>query len=38
MDGVHRLAKAWVLGLAEIAAVRLPANPPPGERRPVDRG
>jgi hypothetical protein len=35
MDGVHRLAKAWVLGLTEIQAVRFTENPPPVERRPI---
>jgi hypothetical protein len=29
MDGGHRLAKAWLLGLAEIAAVQFVVDPEP---------
>lgn len=29
MDGMHRIAKAWLLGLSEIRAVRFIEDPPP---------
>ncbi|MGH6957997.1 MAG: hypothetical protein ACREEW_15130 [Caulobacteraceae bacterium] len=29
MDGGHRIAKAWLLGLSEVAAVRFEVDPPP---------
>ena len=31
MDGMHRVAKAWLLGLTEILAVQFPEIPPPDE-------
>lgn len=31
MDGGHRIAKAWLLGLKEISAVRFEINPDPDE-------
>lgn len=31
MDGGHRLAKAWMEGREEIAAVRFPVTPEPDE-------
>lgn len=34
MDGGHRLAKAWLLGLKEIRAVQFETNPEPDEIRP----
>lgn len=34
MDGMHRLAKAWILGKTEILAVRFPAWPPADEVMP----
>ncbi|HTK75684.1 MAG TPA: methyltransferase domain-containing protein [Gemmataceae bacterium] len=35
MDGMHRLAKAWVLGLPEIQAVQFAQDPEPDEVRPM---
>jgi len=35
MDGSHRLAKAWILGLEEIQAVQFAQDPPPDEVRPL---
>jgi 2-polyprenyl-3-methyl-5-hydroxy-6-metoxy-1,4-benzoquinol methylase len=35
MDGMHRLAKAWVLGLEEIQAVQFARDPDPDEVRPL---
>jgi hypothetical protein len=29
MDGGHRIAKAWLMGLTEIDAVRFESDPPP---------
>ena len=29
MDGMHRIARAWILGLEEIKAVRFEETPPP---------
>ena len=29
MDGMHRVAKAWLLGREKIKTVRFPKNPPP---------
>ncbi len=37
MDGMHRVAKAWLLGMEEIQAVQFSADPPPDQilpRRP----
>jgi hypothetical protein len=34
IDGVHRIAKAYALGLTELKAVRFPVMPEPDERRP----
>ena len=34
MDGVHRIAKAYALGLTHLKAVRFPVTPDPDERRP----
>lgn len=34
MDGGHRLAKAWLLGLNEIQAVQFEIDPAPDEVRP----
>jgi hypothetical protein len=34
MDGGHRLAKAWLLGLKEVRAVQFETNPEPDEVRP----
>jgi len=34
MDGGHRIAKAWLLGLTEIEAVRFEVDPEPDEVRP----
>jgi len=31
MDGMHRVAKAWLLGMTEILAVRFDELPPPDE-------
>jgi hypothetical protein len=31
MDGMHRVARAWLLGMTEILAVRFTALPPPDE-------
>src|SRR6266536_3431146 len=33
MDGLHRLTKAWMLGVETIRAVRFPVTPEPDERR-----
>lgn len=38
MDGGHRLAKAWIEGRAEIAAVRFPVTPEPDEILPAEAG
>ena len=35
MDGGHRIAKAWLLGQAEIAAVRFETDPPPDSVTPL---
>ena len=35
MDGVHRVAKAWLLGMEEIQAVQFSAGPPPDQILPV---
>jgi 2-polyprenyl-3-methyl-5-hydroxy-6-metoxy-1,4-benzoquinol methylase len=35
MDGMHRLAKAWLLGRTEIRAVRFARDPEPDEVRPM---
>jgi hypothetical protein len=32
MDGMHRVAKAWLLGLTEIQAVQFPQDPEPDQR------
>ncbi len=34
MDGTHRVAKAYALGLPQLKAVRFPVTPEPDERRP----
>lgn len=34
MDGGHRLAKAWILGLKEIQAVQFEVDPEPDEVHP----
>ncbi|MGB9181391.1 MAG: hypothetical protein WCB68_19325 [Pyrinomonadaceae bacterium] len=34
MDGGHRIAKAWLLGLKEIQAVQFEVDPEPDEVRP----
>ncbi len=31
MDGMHRVAKAWLLGLTEIQAVQFPQDPDPDQ-------
>jgi hypothetical protein len=31
LDGMHRVSKAWILGVAEVAAVQLAVMPPPDE-------
>lgn len=31
MDGMHRVAKAWLLGMEEIQAVQFSADPPPDQ-------
>ena len=36
MDGGHRIAKAWLSGLTEIAAVRFENDPPPDYVTPAD--
>jgi hypothetical protein len=33
MDGIHRIVKAWMLGLTEIQAVRFPEDPEPDSIR-----
>jgi hypothetical protein len=35
MDGGHRIGKAWLLGLSEIAAVRFEIDPPPDSLTPI---
>jgi hypothetical protein len=35
MDGLHRLTKAWMLGVETIRVVRFPVTPEPDERRPL---
>src|SRR4030095_4120322 len=35
MDGMHRVAKAWILGLKTIRAVKFPRDPEPDERHPL---
>ena len=35
MDGMHRVAKAWLLGMAEIPAVQFSIDPPPDRILPV---
>ena len=35
MDGMHRVAKAWLLGMAEIQAVQFSADPPPDQILPM---
>ncbi|MGI8470506.1 MAG: chromosome partitioning protein ParB [Pyrinomonadaceae bacterium] len=37
MDGGHRIAKAWLLGLKEIQAVQFEINPQPDEIRPEEK-
>jgi hypothetical protein len=37
MDGMHRVAKAWILGLKTIRAVRFPKDPKPDETLPMPR-
>ena len=34
VDGTHRIAKAFALGLCQLKAVRFPVTPEPDERRP----
>lgn len=34
MDGLHRIAKAWILGMEEIQAVQFEHDPEPDEIRP----
>jgi hypothetical protein len=34
MDGTHRIAKAYALGLSHLEAVRFTVTPEPDERRP----
>ena len=34
MDGTHRIAKAYALGLTHLKAVRFAVTPEPDERRP----
>jgi hypothetical protein len=36
MDGAHRLAKAWLLGMKAIQVVRFPEDPAPDRRRTKD--
>jgi hypothetical protein len=36
MDGGHRVAKAWLLGLSEVAAVRFETDPAPDYVSPPD--
>jgi hypothetical protein len=38
MDGLHRIAKAYVLGYPDVKAVRFPQTPEPDERRPRSSG
>lgn len=33
MDGMHRVAKAWLLGLTAIPAVQFPDDPEPDQRK-----
>lgn len=35
MDGMHRVAKAWLLGIEEVLAVQFEADPPPDQMRPL---
>ena len=35
MDGMHRVAKAWLLGIEEIQAVQFSADPPPDQILPM---
>ena len=35
MDGMHRVAKAWLLGMEKIQAVQFSADPPPDQVLPV---
>ena len=35
MDGMHRVAKAWLLGRKTIRAVKFPRDPEPDETLPV---
>ena len=35
LDGFHRVAKAYILGMNEIAAVQFPENPEPDRIRPL---
>ena len=35
MDGMHRVAKAWLLGMEEIQAVQFSADPPPDQILPM---
>jgi hypothetical protein len=37
MDGGHRIAKAWLLGLEEIVAVRFETDPAPDSVTPLPR-
>lgn len=35
MDGMHRVAKAWLLGIEEVLAVQFEADPPPDQTGPL---
>ena len=35
LDGFHRVAKAYLAGMCEIAAAQFPENPEPDRRRPL---
>ena len=37
MDGMHRVAKAWLLGMEEIQAVQFLADPPPDKIIPMPK-
>lgn len=37
MDGMHRVAKAWLLGMQEIKAVQFSEDPPPDRILPMPR-
>jgi hypothetical protein len=36
MDGMHRIAKAWILGMKEIKMVRFLVTPEPDQRLPTE--